>query len=193
MKARELQKRLGTTRTIHARDNLICVASAYVHDLVSLNVETGNLSYKFGGIPKDEELNQIYQGLQFLNAEERSYFWEGVDTIEEPITLYYADNDGVIKTAITDSLDFPSITDDGVLIYENTHFKSKKELLDYEINNTQLGIKWLYKNRAEKYKAWEDSNKMLKEHTSKLCTLETAKCEMQMMGDWEKLDEEKEV
>lgn len=178
MKARELQKYLGTARTIHAKDGLICVASAYVNNLVALNVETGHLSYALGGRPKDVELEAICQGLESLTKEQRDYYWSGADEINEPITLYYADDNGDVKTAITDSLDFPNVTDDGVLIYSNTHFESEKELLNYEINNTQLTIKWLHKSRAEKYKAWEDSHKTLKEHKSKLCKLELSLIEV---------------
>lgn len=172
MKARELKKHLGTTRTIHAKDNLICVASLYVHNLVTLNVETGYLAYALGGRPKDVELEKIYQGLKSLTKEQREYYWDGADDIENPITIHYADDEGNLKTTITDSLDFPSVTDDGVLIYTNTHFKTKKELLDYEINNTKLDIDWLYGNVSEKYKAWTESRKLLSDHKRKLCKLE---------------------
>lgn len=178
MKARELQDYLGTARAVHAKNGHICVASAYINNLVALNVETGNLSYALGGRPKDTELEKICQRLESLTKEQRNYYWNGADEINEPITLYYVDDNGDVKTAITDSLDFPNVTDDGVLIYSNTHFESEKELLDYEINSTQLAIKWLHKSRAEKYKAWEDSHKMLKEHKSKLCKLELSLIEV---------------
>lgn len=178
MKARELQRYLGTPRAVHAKEGFICIASAYINNLVSLNVETGHLSYALGGRPRDAGLEKICQGLESLTKEQRDYYWIGADEINEPITLYYADDNGDVKTAITDSLDFPNVTDDGVLIYSNTHFESEKELLNYEINNTQLAIKWLHKSRAEKHKAWEDSHKTLKEHKSKLCKLELSLIEV---------------
>lgn len=178
MKAREIQKHLGTPRAIHAKEGLICIASAYINNLVSLNVETGYLSYALGGRPKDAELEKICQGLESLTKEQRDYYWNGSDEINEPITLYYADDKGEIKTAITDSLDFPSVTDDGVLIYSNTHFKSERELLDYEINNTKLGIDWLYGSVAEKYKAWRESQRLLSDHKNKLCKLELSLIEV---------------
>lgn len=176
MKARELQKYLGTARTIHADEGLICVASAYVRNLVALNVETGHLSYALGGRPKDGELEVICQGLKSLTKEQRDYYWSGADEINDPITLYYANDKGDVKTAITDKsefrLGFPNITNDGVLIYSNTHFKSERELLDYEINNTKLGIDWLNDNVSEKYKEWMKSRKLLSNHKNKLNNLE---------------------
>lgn len=178
MKARELQKYLGTPRAIHANEGLICVASAYVNNLVSLNVETGNLSYALGGRPKDVELEKICQGLESLTKEQREYYWNGSDEINEPITLYYANDKGEVKTAITDSLDFPSVTDDGVLIYSNTHFESERELLDYEINNTKLGIDWLYGSVSEKYEAWRESQRLLSDHKHKLYKLELSLIEV---------------
>ena len=178
MKARELQKYLGTARTFHAKDGLICVASAYISQLVSLNVETGHLSYALGGRPKDVELEAICQGLESLTKEQRDYYWKGSDEINEPITLYYADDNGDVKTAITDRLDFPNVTDDGVLIYSNTHFESERRLLDYEINNTKLSIDWLYGNVSEKYNAWTESRKLLSDHKRKLCKLELSLIEV---------------
>ena len=182
MKARELQKYLGTTRTIHAKDGFICVASAYVCDLVTLNVETGNLTYALGGRPKDAELEVICQGLESLTKEQRDYYWSGADEINEPIALYYADDKGDVKTTITDKsefrLGFPNITNDGVLIYSNTHFETKKDLLKYEVNNTRLGIKWLEESVVEKQKAWKDSLKTLSDHAKKLAKLELALSEV---------------
>ena len=183
MKSRELQKKLGTDRAIHAKDNLICVASAYVHNLVTLNVETGKLSYALGDKPKNAELEAIYQGLESLTKEQREYYWNGADEIDNPITLYYADDKGDVRTAITDSLDSPNVTDDGVLIYSNTHFDTKEKLLRYEANNTSLGIKWLEESVTEKHKAWKDSQKMLSEHTEKLANLELALSEVTTNGN----------
>lgn len=178
MKARELQKHLGTTRTIHAEENLICVASLYVHNLVTLNVETGYLAYALGGRPKDAELDKICQGLESLSKEQREYYWNGADDIKKLVTLYYADDEGNLKTTITDSLDFPSVTDDGVLIYTNTHFKTKKELLDYAIRDTELAIKWLNVCVSEKYNAWMESRDILSEKNEKLANLEVALSEV---------------
>lgn len=178
MKARELQKYLGTARTFHAKDGLICVASAYINNLVALNVETGHLSYALGGRPKDVELESICQGLESLTKEQRDYYWSGADEINEPITLYYADDNGDVKTAITDSLRFPNVTDDGVLIYSNTHFESEKELLDYEIDNAKLAIKWLNQSVSENYKAWMESRKLLSDHKYKIYRLELSLIEV---------------
>lgn len=179
MKARELQKHLGTVRSIHAKDGLICVASAYVHNLVILNVETGNLSYALGGRPNNAELEKICQGLESLTKQQREYYWNGADNIEKPITLYYTNDEGAVKTAITDSLDFPNVTDDGVLIYSNTHFETKEELLRYEVDNTRLGIKWLEASVVEKHKAWKESQEMLSRHSQKLWNLEATLSEVQ--------------
>lgn len=182
MKSRELQKYLGTIRTIHASDGLICVASAYVNNLVTLNVETGNLAYALGGRSKDAELEKICQGLESLTKEQRDYYWSGADEIDKPITLYYADDKGNLKTAITDISDFrlgfPNITNDGVLIYSNTHFETKEDLLRYEVSNTKLGIKWLEDSVVEKHKAWKDSQQTLCDHTEKLANLELALSEV---------------
>lgn len=178
MRARELQNHLGTARTVHAKDGLICLASAYIHNLVTLNVETGHLSFVLGGRPKDVELEKICQGLEHLTKEQRDYYWNGSDEISEPITLYYADDQGDIKTAITDSLDFPNVTDDGILIYSNTHFESEKELLDYEIDNAKLAIKWLNQSVSEKYEAWIESRKLLSDHKYKIYKLELSLIEV---------------
>jgi hypothetical protein len=41
MKSRELQKKLGIDRVVHASNGRICIASMYCNDLISVDVETG--------------------------------------------------------------------------------------------------------------------------------------------------------
>lgn len=45
-----------------------------------------------------------------------------------------------MQTTTTDSLEFPSVTIDGVLIYENSHFKTKKEALESALSNTDAEL-----------------------------------------------------
>lgn len=173
MKSRELQKRLNTTRIIHAKDNLICLASLYVHNLLTLNVDTGYVSYALGDGSKDPELMRLMDGLESLTKEEIKYYWNGADSIENPITVYYVDDKGDVHTAITDSLTFPSVTDDGILMYENTHFETKLAALNYEVRNTESGVNYLTDNVAEKYNAWIAAQKTLSDHSAKLLNLQT--------------------
>lgn len=173
MKSRALQKHLKTDRTIHAKNNLICLSSLYIYDLLSLNVDTGYVSYALGDKTNNAELLSLKAGLESLTKEEREYYWNGSDDIENPITVYYVDDKGDVHTAITDSLTFPSVTDDGILMYENTHFETKLAALNYEVRNTENGVNYLTDNVAEKYNAWIEAQKMLSDHSAKLLNLQT--------------------
>lgn len=142
MKARELQKHLGTDRCVHMKNGCIYVASFLCHELFELNVETGAVTYALAKQPanSDTELQNLMGALESLTATEREYYWNGVDDIENPITLYYIDDNGNVQTTTTDSLEFPSVTIDGVLIYENAHFKTKKEALESALSNTDAEL-----------------------------------------------------
>lgn len=129
MKSRELQKKLGTDRAIHAKDSRICIASMHCHNLISVDVVTGDTKYALGGTPSNEEIKELMDKVAALTKEEREYYWQGADDIENPITVYSVDEDGSLVVSTTDSLEFPSVTHDGILIYSNTHFKTAKEAI----------------------------------------------------------------
>ena len=179
MKARELQELLETDRTIHFSNGCICIASLYCHNLISLDTNTFKVSYALGGRPTDAEVRKLVNDLQSLKQSEIEYYLNGYDEIKDPITVYYCNEDGEIKTTITDSLDFPSITHDGVLIYANTHFKSKDAMLGYEIKNTKATIDFYRTSLDTKRREIDETYALLAGQESKLLKLNYATREVQ--------------
>ncbi len=179
MKARELQKLLETDRTIHFVNGCICIASLYCHNLISLDVNNFKVNYALSPRSSDDEIRKLTNGLQSLTQSEIEYYSSGADEIDNPITLFYCTDDGDIKTAITDSLDFPSVTDDGVLIYSNTHFKTIKEMLIYEIQNIESAIKFANEHLIERREELNNTQLRLDSYNAKLAKLSQAVSEVQ--------------
>lgn len=140
MKSRELQKKLGTDRTIHAKDRRICIASMNCSDLLSLNIDTSEVKYALGGLPTGSELCHLSAELSMLSKEDIDYYWQGADDIENPITVYSVNEQGDTIVSITDSLEFPSATSEGELMYENTHFSSADAAIKNAISNNEAAL-----------------------------------------------------
>lgn len=136
MKARALQKHLSTERTVHATDTHICVASGCIPDLISLNKATLKLKYAMdtfhegrAGL-KSDELRTIWDALQALvETGDIHNYLNGDDEITAPIPVFY-ENNGVIVEAITDFIGWPNITNEGILMYENTFFSTREGAIE---------------------------------------------------------------
>lgn len=180
MKARALQKHLGTNRCVHAANGCIYVASMHCHDLFGLNVETGALTYALGHQPphSDLELQKLMHALTSLTKAEREYYWNGADDIENPITLYSIDEDGNVHATTTDSLIFPSVTNDGVLIYKNTHFETKKMLLNHALSDTSFELDYHKNSLIEQRKSLETTEIMIAKRNEKLENLKSQYAEL---------------
>lgn len=173
MRARELQRHLNTDRVIHAGNDYIYIASHYCHNLISFDINTGDIRYALGG-SRPAEIQALINGLEALTMDQIQYYWHGVDEIENPIKIYYADDNGDIQEALTDSLDYPSVTHDGVMIYDNTHFKTLKETFDHAINDTNLAIDWMATDLEFKTAALEKAGELLFGQKGKLKKLESS-------------------
>lgn len=150
MKARLLQKELNTERTVHLSDNKVCVASAYVHDLIHIKLDDMTVHYVFGEDnpwKQDDEVKLLLVKLRELVANgEINKFLEGDDVIENPLPVFTVINNKLVST-FTDKYGWPNITIDGMMMYENTFFKTKKDALKYAIEEKESSIKY-YKETA---------------------------------------------
>lgn len=158
MKSRALQAILETKRTIANFGDYIGIGSAYIHDLISLNKTTLHLKYALGfpnksNPPDDKELRGIWDKLiSLIESGEISSYITGHDEIPEEsrIKVYYEHN-GEIVESYSDVLGWPNTTFDGVLMYNNTHFKTKKEALARAIKDSKYSVK-TYKNSIREVK-----------------------------------------
>ena len=149
MKARKLKQLLNNTEYIISNHKeYIAIGSGMCHNLISVDKETLKVKYAldFRGIGRDNLLGLMFTELAFIwdklheliESREIIDIIDGKDVIENPLPVFTV-CDGRLIESVTDSYDWPSVDNNGVLIYENTHFKTKKEALEYGVKDNEAG------------------------------------------------------
>jgi hypothetical protein len=165
MQARKLRKILNNTKyTLSNCDGCICVGGAYSHDLISVDKKTLKVKYALDTFNegrkaiKCEELELIWDTLHHLiETGEIREIIDGKDIIENPLPVFTVNGDGELVESVTDKYGWPNTDDDGILMYDNTHFPTKKQALEYGIRELSLGI--------------ENYNRMIGDHETKIAEL----------------------
>lgn len=180
MKARKLRALLETTRPVHECDDKICVASAYVHDLISLDKKEFKLRYALGypdygydSIRGTGELRNIWDKLQqLIDSGEIKDYIEGIDDIliENRIPVFYAKYGRILET-YTDELGWPNVTVDGTLMYENSHFEDRETALAHETKSLRNHIEMCRDRLAESKVAVDKWQDKITEYTRQLVEL----------------------
>lgn len=133
MKARKLKELLNTTYIVHHTADNICIASAYVDDIISVNKKTFKIKYALdtfnegkSSISNPELLNIWNKFEELIKDDKLQDIIDGDDILENPLEIYY-EEDGYIKTTYTDAYGYPNVTYDGILMYDSMYYKDKEE------------------------------------------------------------------
>ena len=146
MKARLLKKLLNDTKyAVSNYREYIAVGSPMCHDLISVNKETLKVKYA---------LDTFREGRKSIKSEELGFIWDklheliengqihdiinGKDEIENPLPVFTV-TDGKLVESVTDAYGWPNTDDDGICMYENTHFPTKEQAIEYGIKEYKAG------------------------------------------------------
>ena len=151
MKARLLKSILNNTGyTVNQDDECICVGSPLCHDLISVNKKSLKLKYAIdafregrGALSKggNSELLFIWDKLQeMIESGEIKDIIDGNDDIENPLPVFTVE-DGELVETWTDAYGWPNTTVQGIVMYDNTYFKTKEEAIQYGIEEYEAGLK----------------------------------------------------
>jgi hypothetical protein len=150
MKARLLKKLLNDTGyAVSNNRDYIAVGSPMCHDLFKVDKETLKIKYALDTWNKgrkelegksNEELLFIWDKLHELveNGQIKDII-EGKDIIENPLPVFTV-TDGKLVESITDEYGWPNTDDNGICMYKNTHFPTKKQALKYGIKEYEAGV-----------------------------------------------------
>jgi hypothetical protein len=147
MKARKLREILNNINfTLSNDDDCICVGGAYCHDVISVNKKTLEVKYI---------LDTSHEGRKAIKNKDHLFIWDtlhrlieteeireiidGKDVIENPLPVFTV-NGGKLVESVTDKYGWPNTDDDGILMYNNTHFPTKKRALKYGIEELSASI-----------------------------------------------------
>lgn len=169
MKARKLKWILNNTGySVSNRSNSIAVGSPMCPDLISVDKDTLHLTYaldtfnqgrKALASERQSELLFIWDKLkELIDSGEIKDIIEGKDIIENPLPVFTV-SDGELIESVTDKYGWPNTDDNGVMIYENTHFNNREEAIEYGIKGYKYDV--------------DDYEKMVKEAKQKVISLES--------------------
>ena len=156
MKARVLKRLLNDTEYIISdHGEYIAVGSSYIHNLISVNKSTLKVKYALDTFNTGREainhkpLEEIWDKLHELIESGKIHdIIEGCDDIANPLPVYTVEDGQFIETT-TDEYGWPNVTIDGKIMYENTHFKTKGEAVEWGIKSTINTLKWTDENILE--------------------------------------------
>lgn len=150
MKARLLKKLLNNTGyAISNHDEYIAVGSPLCHDLITVNKETLNIKYALDTFregrkaleKRNEELLFIWDTLhELVKTGQMHDIINGKDEIENPLPVFTVD-DGKLIESVTDFYGWPNTDDNGVCMYENSHFPTAEQAIEYGIKEYQCAEK----------------------------------------------------
>lgn len=155
MKARLLRKLLNNTGyTIADHGKYIGIGSPMCHNLLSVDKETLKIKYAIDTFKKGkksltcEALVVIWDKLdELIESGELQEIITGQDQLDNPLPVYTV-TDGKLIETLTDEYGWPNVTIDGQQMYDNNYFKTKVEAIQYGIDDTNAGLKFLEENLA---------------------------------------------
>lgn len=177
MKARLLKKLLNDTGySISNNDEYIAVGSPMCHDLISVNKETLKIKY---ALDTFREGRKCLEGKSNSSGEnELLFIWDklheliengqiqdiinGKDEIENPLPVFTVDG-GKLVESVTDKYGWPNTDNNGIRMYENTHFPTAKQAIKYGISEYKAGEE----NTIRRIKELEDDLSKAKERLEK--------------------------
>lgn len=159
MKAQYLKKLLDTKYNVADYGDYIGIGNGYVHKLIKLDKETMKISYALDTFNKGKEclkdkdstvLLDIWNKLEeLIESGEIKEILEGNDIFENPIPVYYEKNGEIIETYCYE-LGWPNTTIEGILMYDNSHFKDPKKTAEKALNDAKISIEWINESIEQK-------------------------------------------
>lgn len=149
MKARILNEYLGNQGyIIHDNGDKICVGSPMCSDLISVDKTTLRLTYALDTFNegraslRNEILSQIWDKLsELIKSGDIKKYIEGKDDIDPKLPVFWCD-EGILKSSYTDKYGWPNTTEEGILMYANTHFDNIEAAIKYGLNDQKIYRKW---------------------------------------------------
>jgi len=131
-----LKERYNIKHIVSSRPKGLCIGSAYIHDLITVNPKTGKLrlSESFSSKLKDQ-----YPDLLSASPEDILDALNSKDTFSSNLVVYSYDDSGVTEH-LCEEYGYPNLTHDGYLMYENTFTSDKSEAIRWAISDAQAGV-----------------------------------------------------
>ena len=165
MKAQYLKEFLDNTGyNVHAEGRNILIGSPMCSTLISVNVDEMKIRYALDtfnngwktALKAKHELYTICTKLEeLISTGELIEIFNGKDELENSVKVYTCENGELIEHNAT-GYGWPNTTENGELIYDNTHFRAAKTALLKAIEECKSNIDFLTRREKELQKELEE-------------------------------------
>lgn len=118
-------------------DKGICIGSPYIHDLIVIGFDGSFIKKDDGRV--NEDLRR-YQTEMLANMPKLKELVESPDTFEKSITIWTYDGGKIIEKQC-EVPEWPNVTHDGEMIYENTFSVDRSKVIKWAKKNAELWLK----------------------------------------------------
>lgn len=161
--------------TVHIKEDFLLIGSAYVSDLVSISLKTGQITNNNPYVGGQGFLQEHYPEILKTNPKDILALLKKEDVFRNKIAIYYG-KDGEIIETYCEEIGWPNVTYDGQVMYDNTHFTERSEAVKRELSELQS---WMEFYKAEIPKKEKELSNLKTKMKSKLSLYEKLKLEKQ--------------
>jgi len=178
MRAIELKKILDTDFVVSYNDTYIQVESVVFHDCVRYDIESKKITSLLSPYSRESnyvenlgirrEIHLISKKLEELSSSgELDILISKNDIIKNAKPVWYEKN-GIIIKSYCAHYGWPNTTHDGYMMYNESHFKTKREALDKAIGKINRQIKRLDSTIEEKINSLSEERRKRAIHKTNL-------------------------
>lgn len=132
--------------TVQVTDAGICIGSPYIHNIIVIGLD-GVVKKRYESGRTNEDLRRIQDAFD-ADPEKLKELVLSPDTFSQAITVYTYNDEGEILEKKCEELDWPNVTHDGLMMYENTFSEDKDKVIAWAKRNAELYVKMAGENVA---------------------------------------------
>jgi hypothetical protein len=149
MGIKALTQKYDIKHIVQLRDDCICIGSLYCGDIIKISFEGKIIKPYKDGYSINRDLDRYQKAMESdEKTGELKRLIDLKDIYEINLPVFYTENGRVIKT-FCEQYSYPNITHNGLLMYDNTFFKTKQEARKYLLKETRLGVKYSARRNVE--------------------------------------------
>lgn len=156
---------------VHMRDANLCIGSPYITNIFEIDPKTGRMIKGEDRDTHNADLSRYRKEIEETTPSSIIAMLQASDTFAASIPCYRIEGCEVLEKQC-ESFEWPSVTHDGELMYENTHFPTRRACIEYGIRNAKAGINIGTRRVADCEKELDQAKKYLDDARVELAALE---------------------
>ena len=126
---------------VQVTDKGICIGSPYIHDIIVISLDRGEIIRRWEGIRSNDHLARY---LKEMDADplKLAELVAAEDAFERSIPVYTYEGGDIIEKQC-EALGYPNVTHDDCMQFENTFSPDPGLVRIWAIDNAKAGIEWM--------------------------------------------------